>query len=244
VNDRLAAALLGVLGASEEPEALRARAAIALGPALEQADTYGFEDPDDVLVSADMFRRVKQALRALFHDATVPKDVRRRVLEASVRAPQRWHADAVREAYAGDDEAWKLTAVFCMKYVRGFDDEIVAALSSDTDAIRYQALRAAGAWGVKAAWPHVAAVLAAGGPDKDLLLAAIDAAASIRPAEASDILERFSGHDDEDVVEAALEALAMAGHDPDDDLNDSLDDDLDDAEGEDERPSLPPHLLS
>jgi hypothetical protein len=88
VNDRLATALLGVLGASEEPEALRTRAAIALGPALEQADTYGFEDPDDVLISADVFRRVKEALRALFHDASVPKDVRRRVLEASVRAPQ------------------------------------------------------------------------------------------------------------------------------------------------------------
>lgn len=44
----------------------------------------------------------------------VPKEVRRRVLEGSVRAPQDWHKDAITEAYAGNDELWKLTAVFAM----------------------------------------------------------------------------------------------------------------------------------
>jgi hypothetical protein len=54
-------------------------------------------------------------------DASVPTDVRRRILEASVRAPQDWHRDAIRAAYASDDDVWRLTAVFCMRSVRGFE---------------------------------------------------------------------------------------------------------------------------
>jgi hypothetical protein len=49
--------------------------------------------------------------------------VRRRVLEASVRAPQDWHQEAIREAYSSGDESWRLTAVFCMRFVRGFKDQ-------------------------------------------------------------------------------------------------------------------------
>jgi hypothetical protein len=45
-----------------------------------------------------------------------------RILEASVRAPQDRHPDAVRAAYASGDAAWKLTAVFRMADVRGFED--------------------------------------------------------------------------------------------------------------------------
>jgi hypothetical protein len=52
------------------------------------------------------------------------------VLEASVRAPQDWHLDAIREAYSSTDEAWSLTAVFCMRFVRGFNEQILEALES------------------------------------------------------------------------------------------------------------------
>jgi hypothetical protein len=45
INDDLADALLTVAGNSGEPEQLRARAAISLGPALEQAETAGLEEP-------------------------------------------------------------------------------------------------------------------------------------------------------------------------------------------------------
>ena len=56
-----------------------------------------------------------------FMDGDIPKDVRREILEASVRAPQDWHQEAVRMAYSSDDESWRLTAVFCMCYIRGFE---------------------------------------------------------------------------------------------------------------------------
>ena len=45
---------------------------------------------------------------------------------------------------------------------------------------------------------------------KYLLIAAIGAAGFIRPAEAEDILAKFTDSDDEDIAEAAEEAIMMA----------------------------------
>lgn len=131
-------------------------------------------------------------------------------MEASVRAPQEWHGDAIRGAYASTDEEWKLTAVFCMRFVRGFEEEILAALESDNSDIRYEAVCAAGTWSVEAAWPHVAALVTSEVIDKPLLLAAIDAVASIRPKEAAEILGDLIDSEDEDIVEAVHKAMAMA----------------------------------
>jgi len=111
----------------------------------------------------------------------VPKLVRRRVLEASVRAVQDWHTDAIRAAAAGPDEDWKLTAAFCMQYVRGFDSQILDLLDSGNPDIHYEAICAAGTWELEDAWEHVAALLTSKSTEKPLLLAAIEAAASIRP---------------------------------------------------------------
>jgi hypothetical protein len=99
INDDLADALLTVAGNSGEPEQLRARAAISLGPALEQAETAGFEDPEDVPITERTFRNLQDSIEKLYLDDRSPKEVRRRSLEASVRAPQTWHQDAIRNAY-------------------------------------------------------------------------------------------------------------------------------------------------
>jgi hypothetical protein len=228
INDELAHALISILGNSEEPEELRGQAAISLGPALEQADTYGFEDADDILISEDTFRSVHEKLRKLYMDLDVPKEVRRRILEASVRAPQSWHENAVRAAYSSKDEDWKLTAVFSMRFIRGFDDQIVESLDSKNPDIHYQAVCAAGNWGVDAAWPHITALITSEKTDKDLLLAAIEAVAIIRPEEASEILGDLTESDDEEIVEAAHEAIAMAEPWEDEDDDDEDDDDEDD----------------
>jgi hypothetical protein len=47
MNDELADALTAIIRRPEEPEQLRGAAAIALGPVLDQANTFEFEDPDD-----------------------------------------------------------------------------------------------------------------------------------------------------------------------------------------------------
>jgi hypothetical protein len=151
--------------------------------------------------------------------------VRRRILEASVRAPQDWHREAVHAAYSSEDEAWKLTGVFSMRFVRGFDAQILEALNSINPDIHYQAVCAAGNWELDAAWPHIAALVTADKTDKPLLLAAIEASASIRPLEASEILSVLTNSDDEEIVEAVFEALTLAGGTLEDEDFDKEDDD-------------------
>ncbi len=222
INDELVDALLSIIQGDDESEELRGKAAISLGPVLEHADIDGFDDPDDVPISEETFRKIQESLHRFYLDATVPKDVRRRILEASVRAPQSWHQDAVRAAYPSDDEDWRLTAVFSMRWVRGFDSQILEALESNNQDIHYQAVCAAGNWGVDAAWSHISRLISAQGTDKPLLLAAIDAAASIRPQEAGMILVDLADSDDEDIVEAAHEAMAMAEALSNDEFDDEL----------------------
>ena len=211
VNDELAEALLSIACRDDAPVDLRGAAAIALGPALEHESLRDPEDSDDdELLSGRMVRRTQSLLRRLCLTEHLPRDVRRRSLEASVRLPQKWHRDAVRTAYGSYDAAWRLTAVFCMRFIRGFDKEVLEALDSEDAEIRYQAVFAAGNWALDAAWPHVAGLFGSEAVDKGLLLASIEAVASIRPTEALGILVDLTDSEDEDIVEAAFDALAMA----------------------------------
>jgi hypothetical protein len=210
INNELAEALLAIVSNGTETAELRSIAAISFGPALEHAYTMGFDDADDILLSEEAVARVQLTLHELFTDADSPADVRRKILEASVRAPQDWHQEAVGAAYASDDDGWRLTGVFCMRFVSGFDDRILEALDSDDPEVRYHAVCAAGNWEVDAAWSHIAALVVSEDTDKPLRLAAIEATATIRPQEAVEILGALADVDDEDIVEAVLEALAMA----------------------------------
>jgi hypothetical protein len=222
INDDLAHILLTVVGNDNEPEQLRAKAAISLGPALEQADIDGFEDPDDVPINERTFRNIQDSLEKIYLDNNTPNEVRRRILEASVRAPQTWHRDAIGYAYSSGDKDWMLTAVFSMRWVRGFDDQILAALKSADPEIQYQAVNAAGNWELDAAWPHVVELVNDAHTPKPLLLAAIEAVGSIRPAEAGNILVDLADSEDEEIAEAADEAMAMAEvvSDEEDDVED------------------------
>lgn len=104
INDQLVDALLSIIQGDDESEELRGRAAISLGPILEHADIDGFDDPDDVPISEDTFRKIQETLHRRYLDDALPKKVRRRILETSVRAPREWHQDVIRAAYAGDEE--------------------------------------------------------------------------------------------------------------------------------------------
>jgi len=238
MDNDLANVLLTVLRNKEEPEELRASAAIAFGPVLEVAfteldeDMDGFYDPEMVPISEGQFHTIQDALRRIYNDTAAPKLVRRRILEASVRAPEDWHAEAVREAYASGDPEWVLTAVFAMGEVRGFEKETLEALQSADPQIHYQAVVAAGAQELDAAWPHVLALATDDGTEKDLRMAAILAIGSIRPAEAKVLLWELSDSDDEDIAAAADEALSLML--PDDDDEEDLDEDDEDHEDDEE----------
>ncbi len=239
INDALVDALLAIVGNAAEPEELRAQAAISLGPVLEQSDIEmgdegEFDDADSVPISEKTFRKIQQTLRKVYLDSGVPKLVRRRILEAAVRAQEDWQAQAIRIAYAIDDPEWKLTAVFGMRYVRGFDKQILEALESADPKIHYEAVLAAGSREVDAAWPHVSALLTSRATDKDLLLAAIEAVATIRPREAVSLLVDLADSEDEDIAEAADEAISMAEGLADDDFDDEEYEGDDEDEDEDE----------
>jgi len=227
LTDDLVDVLLTVVGSPEEPEELRSRAAIALGPLLAYGAEEGFEGMEiagvpvepDTDINEESYHRACETLRRLFHDASVPEDVRRSVLEATVRSPEDWHQSAVRGAFHSGDRAWRLTGAFCMRYVKGFDEEIVQALDSGDKEILFHAVRAAGNWEVDAAWSRVVSFVetADSDSDRDLLLAAIEAVADIRPEEAPGVLGELLEHEDEDVVDAAFEAIHMADGYPEDD---------------------------
>jgi hypothetical protein len=210
MNEDLADALMAVISSGDEPERLRAKAAISLGPVLELGNTQGFEDLDDVPISQTAFHKIQDMLHKLYLDDNIPKTVRRRILEASVRAPEDWHQDAIRSAYSSGDRDWMLTAVFSMRWVRGFDTQILESLESADPEIHYEAVIASGELGVDAAWSHNVALVQNAATPKHLLLAAIGAVGSIRPKDAAEILVDLTLSDDEDIAEAADEAMAMA----------------------------------
>lgn len=210
MNDTLAADLLGIIRRAGEQEELRAKAAISLGPVLEDIDTNGFEDPEAICISQSTFRNIRASLHWLYLDEGNPKEVRRRILEASVRASEDWHKDAIKAAYSSGDRDWILTAVFAMQWVRGFNTEILEALKSADFDTHCEAVEAAGNWELDEAWPHVVALVESASTPKRLLLAAIDAVASIRPAEAGMVLLELADSLDEEIAEAANDAMMMA----------------------------------
>lgn len=210
IGESLVEALLTLTSDSSQPEALRGQAAISLGPVLELCDIDGFEDPTDVPICEATYLRVQDRLASLFCDLSIPKEIRRRILEASARAEQDWHHDAIHQAFQSGDPNWQLTAVFCMGYVEGFNVEVMKALGSQNTAIQYLAISAAGVWQIDEAWPLVLQKLNDPNSEKPIVLAAIDAIAALRPAEAEDALASFLDDDDEDIVEAAGEAIGVA----------------------------------
>lgn len=227
MNDELAESLIAIVRNAAEPEDLRAQAAISLGPVLEQAFTFE-DDPDEVPITEDTFHNIQEALKKVYFDNKTPKEVRRRALEASVRASEDWHQKAIGAAYSSGDRDWMLTAVFAMRWVRGFDDQILEALKSANAEIHYEAVQAAGNWALDGAWPHVVALVQSVHTEKSLLLAAIGAVASIRAAEAREVLGDLLDSSDEDIAEAASEAIEMA--DAELDLADDGDEEEDDED--------------
>jgi hypothetical protein len=228
INDQLAETLMGILGSTGESALLRSHAAISLGPALEGADTADFDDPfDDPPLSEEMFQKIQRFLHMLYQQEDIPKQVRRSIFEASVRAHQDWHADAIREAYASGDRDWTLTAVFGMAHVPGFEAEILESLKTSDPETHVRAVKAAGNWSLEAAWPHVFALVEnAGVTPKPLLLAAIGAVASLRRDTATlELLHDLVDSEDEDISDAADEALSMAGVFDEFEEDDSEDDD-------------------
>jgi len=145
IDDAMALELLHLLRNRKEPEKFRAKAATSLGPILEYVEILDFEE-SEMAISKSMFDRIQEALRDLHEDVKVPREVRRRCLEASVRSPQDWHAETIRVTHLSREEDDRLTAIFCMGYIDGFQDELDKAMEDENSSIRSEALKALANW--------------------------------------------------------------------------------------------------
>lgn len=230
LDDEIARTLLAIVGNEGENVELRRTAAIALGPGLEEADPLEVGAPDapdpfgieeleigDAPLSEEVFLEIQETLHRLFRDDDVPRDVRRAALEASIHAPQEWHVKAVRDAVSSDDRHWRLTGIFCTRFIDGpgFDEHVLEALESEDPEIKLEAVQAAGFCDLEEAWPHVSPLVLGEDVEKPLRLAAIEVAAAIRPEEAMDLfhkLERqleLQDDADGDIRETLDEAMAL-----------------------------------
>ncbi len=211
MDDALAREIVAI-AQSDAPEDVRADAIVALGPSVDEC---GVEYMDDdapgatdfgAPLSREAFDEVTGALRSLYADAAEPKIVRRRAFEVLVRDPQPWQKDAIRHDFASGDRDWKMTALFAMGYVRGFDKELVDELRTANGDLLYEAVRSAGRAEIEEAAAIIEALALADETDRDVRLEAIAALPSVDP-DCFDLLDELAESSDEEIRAAAEEAL-------------------------------------
>ena len=224
INDKLVEALLVILQNSAEPENLRIRAAISIGPVLEYSCTFGLEANDNT-ISHEMVEHIEESFHGLYEATDVPKKVRRRILEVSVRAPQGWHKKAIHEAYAGNDLDLKITAVFCMGFISGFENEIIEAMECDNPIIRNEAVRAAGNWQVDTDWLDIDSPLISGEDDNPLFKSTLKFVAGDHFSETSELYNLPQHPNDEEILDTLNDFLTGEDLPWDDELVDIDDDD-------------------
>lgn len=218
VDDALARELLRFARNPDGVPEERGRALIALGPALEETSYEEAEDgtleppvgPEEwwaTPLSEAGYREVQEDLRRIYHDGGQPKLIRRRALEAAVRAVRPWQRDAVATAWSSGDPEWQATAVFAMGYLGGFEREIEAAFRGDDPMLRREAMRAAGQAELEGLAPSLLAIAADPKADPEDRGAAVDALGDLQYEAAEPVLEALLHHEDEDLAEAAEIAL-------------------------------------
>ena len=237
VDDALARELLRFARDPARGEEERGQALIVLGPALEEC--HDEESPDGALEAAppggegwwDLplsdggYREVAEELRRIYLDGGMPKLVRRRALEAAVRAPRDWHREAAATAWRSGDPEWRVTAVFAMGHLPGFEGEIDEAFRGEDPVVRQEAMLAAGRSPAgKDLGGSILDVAADRKASAEERLTAIEALAELQPDGAFEVLDELRDDPDPEIAAAAEAAL--------DELSVWADvDDLDDLDG-------------
>lgn len=245
MDDEVARAFLDV-ASSDAPDEVRGDVIIGLGPVIEEASDDYMDDDEFLLdpelgppISREMYETIVREIRGIYEDEAQPKLVRRRAFEVLVRDPQPWLTSEIRKRFASDDPEWRVTGIFAMGYVTGFDEEIAAAVRSEQGKLLFEAVRAAGSMDVSAAASRIRELATSTKIDRDLRLAAIGALPNV-DRDSHEVLERLAMSADEDIAaaaEAALEELSEweSIDDEDDEDYDDEEDFDDDEDDEDDR---------
>ncbi len=230
MDDEIAQALLDIAG-SDAAHEVRTDAIVALGPVIEECGT----DYDDEIeldfgaelgppVSREMFTSIVRQIRGLYDDEAQPTLIRRRAFEVLVRDPKPWQSGEIRKHFASADSDWRLTAVFAMGYVKGFEREIAETVHAADGALLLEAVIAAGNMSVSRAASHIRTLATSREEDLDLRLAAIEALPHVDP-DCFEMLDDLTRSQNPEIVEAAEYALEEFGI-----FADSGDDELDEED--------------
>lgn len=205
---RLVGPLLRLL--EKDPDLdVRAAAALSLGRFILLGE---FDQIDESVA-----QRIEDALLTVYRDDGQDAWVRRRVLEALANSSNDNLPDMIQEAYEDDDDTLRIGAVFAMG--RSADPRwisyVLDELGSSDSAMLYEATRASGELEIDEAVPDLIKLLA--DEDVEIRDAAVWALGRIGGREARRALQACCDSNDEDLQEAAEEALAeldfMAGDD-------------------------------
>jgi len=209
-DDGLASLLLRCLQESEDDDLL-VEAAIALGPILEEAHMGEFSDEDmPAEIGPQRVHEIQTTLHKLYMEASAPMLVRRRALEAAVRSPAEWQIGATRAAFHSGDSAWRITSLFAMGYLGGFEQNILDSLTVKSNDTVREAITAAGRHDLQDAGPLVLRMAEDPERGKDVQRAAIEAIAHLRPVGTIDVLKRLIRHPDPTLAATAQVALDEA----------------------------------
>jgi HEAT repeat protein len=205
---RLISPLIRCLEKDIDPD-VRAAAALSLGRFLLLGE---FDQID-----ARAAQRIETALMTAYHAEDQDVWVQRRALEALANSSHGELPDMILDAYEEHDDTLRIGAVFAMG--RSADPRwnryVLEELGNHDSAMLFEAARASGELEIEEAVPDLIRLL--GDEDVEIRDAAIWALGRIGGPEARRALKACCASDDEDLAEAAEDALAelefMAGDD-------------------------------
>lgn len=192
--------LLVVLVRSDPSPLVRAASATALGRFLYLGEVE----------KISRYRRdqVYSALMGALMSAPPGSVIYQQALESLAYVSNEEVERLIREAYASENQALRATAVFAMgrSNEHKYSDLVRRELHSVLPSMRVEAARACGELEIAAAVPELGRLLE--DPNDDVVVTAIGALGQIGGDEARKILERAAASDDEEIAEAAEDALA------------------------------------
>lgn len=196
---RLVAPLLDLLQYDPVVE-VQAAAALSLGRFVLQGELGQLDQQSSALI--------EEALHAVITDEKRDLLVQRRALESLAYSGQEYVPQLIAAAYRHDDDSMRISAVHAMG--RNADpswrDYVLAELAATDAAMRFEAARASGELEVADAIPQLIALLDE--DDIEVRDAAVWALGRIGGPEARRALRACCASDDQNLAEAAEDALA------------------------------------
>ena len=210
INDELVDALIAILNRSDKSEELRGTAAIARGRPLRASSWKASRTKATVLLPNPRLTRSRSHCA---RSTWTPITCQGRCAAESSRPPCAHLRTGIlmlseRRFPVMTRHGGSRPSSACATFL-GSTSRFSRHSAARTRRILREAVIAAGEQVVDAAWPRVTALLNPSQTERSLLLAAIDAVASINPDLAPEVLNDLGGSEDDEIATAVFDALAL-----------------------------------